>query len=77
MFCSIDGRRQPLQTPDGNRSSVPAGVSHWTTFDEWASAKWFVHHSAYEEMIGFDHDSTPTEHREAITLHSTGTITGG
>ncbi|MEC7106536.1 MAG: DUF6482 family protein [Pseudomonadota bacterium] len=78
IFCFIDGRRQPLQNSDGESIKCP---SRRVALDHLRRVGLrrvdFVHHSAYEEMIGFDHDGAPTEHREAITLHGTATITGG
>ena len=78
IFCFIDGRRQPLQNSDGESIKCP---SRRVALDHLRRVGLrrvdVVHHRAYEEMIGFDNDGAPTEHREAITLHGTATITGG
>ena len=69
VYCRIDEQLTPLLDARGHRlkyRSRSAAMQYLRktgvrTVD-------FVHRSAFEEMIGINHNARPTEHRETLTL---------
>ena len=70
IYCRISEQLKPLLKADGNFLKYPSRSAAIQQLRKAGLRRVdFVHRSAYEAMIGFEHRTQPTEHRE--TLHLT------
>jgi hypothetical protein len=75
IYCRIGEQLKPLLKADGNFLKYPSRSKAIQQLRKTGLRRVdFVHRSAYEEMIGFEHSTQPTEHRETLNLtpHSHG-----
>ena len=69
IYCRISEQLKPLLKADGNFLKYPSrGAAIQQLRKAGLRRVDFVHRSAYEEMIGFEHSAQPTEHRETLNL---------
>lgn len=69
IYCRIGEQLKPLLSADGNFLKYPSRSAATQQLRKAGLRRVdFVHRSAYEEMIGFEHSAQPTEHRETLKL---------
>ena len=69
IYCRIGEQLKPLLKADGNFLKYPSRSAATQQLRKAGVRRVdFVHRSAYEEMIGFEHSTQPTEHRETLNL---------
>lgn len=77
IYCRIGKQLEPLQTADGNFLKYPSRSAATQQLRKAGLRRAdFVHRSAYEEMIGSEQNTEPTEHRETLVLAPTSQSNG-